>query len=167
MAVAAPPTNASNVDLVRWAFETLNAHDVEPLKQFWTNSTVERFPDRTCRGAEEIAAYFHELFTGIPDWRFEIKGIAGEGDHVFIQWRATGTHSGPLLGIEPTGKPIALDGIDHFAFADGTVLSNFVVVDRLQLAEAIGLLPPDGSAADRAMKAAFNVKTKVAARLRR
>ena len=167
MAVAAPPTGASNAELIRWAFDTLNRHEVEPLKQFWTDSTVERFPDRTCRGADEIAAYFEDLFRAVPDWRFEIVGIAGDDEDVFVHWHATGTHRGPLLGIAPTGKRLELDGIDHFVLRDGKVVSNFVVLDQLQYARAIGMMPPDGSSADRAMKAAFNVKTKVAERVQR
>ena len=52
------PKQASNADLVRWAVERVNDHDVESLKLFWAKDAVERFPDRTCQGVEEIAAYF-------------------------------------------------------------------------------------------------------------
>lgn len=79
----------------------------------------------------------------------------------------TGTHSGPLLGVEPTGKALAIDGIDHFVMRDGKVVSNFVVVDQLQYARQIGMMPPDGSAPDRAMKGVFNARTKLAQRLKR
>jgi hypothetical protein len=40
-------------------------------------------------------------------------------------------------------------------------------VDQLQYAREIGMMPPDGSAADRAMKAAFNARTRLARRLKR
>jgi hypothetical protein len=43
MAVAAPPAEASNGELIRWAFDALNARDVSALKQFWTDETAERF----------------------------------------------------------------------------------------------------------------------------
>lgn len=84
MTVATPPTEASNAELIRWAFETLNSHDVAPLKQFWTADTVERFPDRTCRGAEELAAYFEDTFAALPDFHMEITAIAEQGDDVFV-----------------------------------------------------------------------------------
>ena len=71
------------------------------------------------------------------------------------------------IGIEPTGKQLAIDGIDHFVLRDGKVVSNFVVTDQLAYGRQIGMMPPDGSAADKAMKAAFNVRTKVARRLKR
>jgi steroid delta-isomerase-like uncharacterized protein len=167
MAIVAAPADVSNVELIRWAFEILNRHDPASLAQLYTAETVERFPDRTCRGGDEIVAYFEDVFAAIRDWHIEIVGIAEQGEDVFVQWHMTGTHSGPLLGIAPTGKKLAIDGIDHFVLRDGKVVSNFVVVDQLQYARQIGMMPPEDSSADRAMRGAFNAWTKLALRLRR
>lgn len=166
-AATAPPAEATNGDLVRWAFERLNQRDVDSLRQFWDDATVERFPDRTCTGADEIAAYFHDAMAAIPDWHMDIVALAEDGDHVFVRWHLTGTHRGPLLGIAPTNRPLAIDGTDHFTLRDGRVVSNFVVFDQMQYARQIGMMPPDASPADRALKAAFNARTRLAARLRR
>ncbi len=161
-----PPTQASNAEVIRWSFDRLNANDVDSLKQVWGPETVERFPDRTCRGSEELAAYFEEALAAIPDWRIEITSLVEHGDDVFVHWHLTGTHEGTLLGIEGTGKPLAIDGMDHFVVRDGKVVSNFVVFDQIQYARQIGMMPPDGSAADKAMKAAFNARTKLMQKLR-
>jgi steroid delta-isomerase-like uncharacterized protein len=166
MSIATAPTDVSNAELIRWSFDTLNRHDIAALKQLWTDQTVERFPDRTCRGPDEIAAYFEDTIAAVPDLHLEVVTLAEDGEHVFVQWHLTGTHKGPLLGIEPTGKPLAIDGIDHFVVRDGKVASNFVVVDQLQYGRQIGMMPPDGSAGDRAMKAAFNARTKLAKKMR-
>jgi steroid delta-isomerase-like uncharacterized protein len=167
MAIAAAPTAVSNAELIRWAFDILNSHDAASLGQLYTAETVERFPDKTCHGGEEIVAYFEDVFAAVPDWNIQIVGLAEQGDDVFVRWHMTGIHSGPLLGVAPTGKALAIDGIDHFVVRDGKIVSNFVVVDQLQYARQIGMMPPDGSAADRAMKGAFNAGTKLARRLKR
>jgi steroid delta-isomerase-like uncharacterized protein len=167
MATATTSTEAANPELVRAAFEALNNHDVPALKHFWSQETVERFPDRTCRGADEIAAYFEDTLAAIPDLHMEVISVAAQGDDVFVHWHLTGTHRGPLLGIEPTGKPLAIDGIDHFVIRDGKVVSNFVVADQMQYGRQIGMMPPDGSAADKGMKAVFNARTKLLQRVRR
>ncbi len=165
---AAPPETATNAELIRWAFDIINTHDVTPLKPYWTESTHERFPNATCVGAEEIGAYFEAAFAAVPDFHIEIVGLAEQGDDVFVQWRITGTHSAAAWqGIAPTGKSIVLDGIDHFVVREGKVKSNFVVFDQLQFARQIGMMPADGSTADRAMKAAFNGKTRLLQRIRR
>ena len=93
----------------------------------------------------------------MPDWQMEVVSIAADGDDVFVHWHLTGTHTGPLLGIEPTGKPLAVDGMDHFVVRDGKVVSNFVIFDQMQYARQIGMMPPDGSSADKAVKSAFNL----------
>ena len=167
MATATAPTDVSNAELIRWAFEILNRHDADSLAQLYTPTTVERFPDRTCHGGDEIVSYFRDVFAAVPDWNMQIVGLAEQGDDVFVQWHLTGTHSGPLLGVGPTGKALAIDGIDHFVVRDGKVVSNFVVVDQLQYARQLGMMPADGSAADRAMKSAFNARTKLVRRLKR
>ena len=162
MSLATPPASATNAELIRWAFDALNRQDIDALRQSWTPETEERFPDRTCRGEEEIAAYFEALLAALPDFHMEIVNLAEAGEDVYVQWILTGTHTGaPFQGIEATGKRLTLDGIDHFVVRDGRVASNFVISDQLQFARQIGLIPPEGSAADRAMKAAFNLKTRL------
>lgn len=154
-------STSSNAELIRSSFEALNRGDVASLRQYWTDETVERFPDQTCRGADELAAYFERTLAAISDWRIEVRSIVEQGDDVFVQWRLSGLHTGPIQGIEPTGKPIEVDGIDHFVVRDGKVVSNFVVFDQMQYARQLGLLPVEGSTGDKAFKAAFNAKTKV------
>jgi steroid delta-isomerase-like uncharacterized protein len=165
--VSTPPASATNAELVRWSFEVLNTRDIAPLREFWTQDTVDRFPDRTCRGADEIAAYFEEVFAALPDFQIEVREIVEQGDHVFAQWHLTGKHTGAdFQGIEATGRPLEIDGMDHFVLRDGKVVSNFVVYDQMQFARQIGLMPRDGSGADRALKLAFNAKTTLEKRIR-
>src|SRR3954468_864400 len=122
-APAAPATGASNAELIRWTFEVLNSHDVTPLRGVWTADTVERFPDGTYRGADQLAAYFENLFRAIPDFHMEVMALAEDGDAVFVRWHLTGTHTGPgFAGLEPTGRSVALDGMDHFTVRDGSIL---------------------------------------------
>lgn len=167
MAVATPPVGASNGEIVRWAFEMINAHDVQALRQLWTADTFERFPSGTCHGADEMARYFEVLFAAVPDVHMNVLAVGESGADVFAHWHLTGTHSGaPFEGIEPTGRAVAIDGMDHFVLRDGSVATNFVVFDQMQFARQIGMLPPEASAGDRATKAAFNAKTRLAARLR-
>ena len=79
MAIATAPTDVSNAELIRWAFEILNRHDAASLGQLYTAETVERFPDKTCHGGDEIVAYFEDVFAAVPDWKIEIVGLAEQG----------------------------------------------------------------------------------------
>jgi steroid delta-isomerase-like uncharacterized protein len=154
------PTNS---ELAQQVLDALSAHDLAALREIWADDVVERFPDKTCRGKDELAAYFADLFAALPDFRMEKVSAVEEGDTVFVRWRMTATHTGGQFnGIDPTGKAIALDGVDEITFRDGRMTSNFVIFDQMEVGRQLGLLPPDGSPPDRALKAAFNAKTKVA-----
>jgi predicted ester cyclase len=160
-------TESSPGALVATLFERVNAHDLPGIRGYWRADTEERFPDGTRRGPDEIGAWFEEVFAASPDLRVEVVSLLEQGDEVFVRWKASGTHTGgPFQGIAATGNRFELDGVDHFVIRDGHVATNFVIFDQMQFARAVGALPADGSAPDRALRAAFNAKTRVVERIR-
>lgn len=160
MAGEAFSVDASPSEIVRWVFDRLNAHDLASLRPFWTEDTVEHFPDATCRGPEEVTAYFTDKFAAIEGFRLRVVAIAESGNDVLVHWRLTGRHTGMLLGVAGTGRSLEIDGSDHFVLRDGRALTNTVVFDQMAFARQVGLMPPDGSAADKALKQVFNAKTR-------
>jgi len=166
MAVTDLPETTSPGELIRWSVGRLNAQDLASVRRLWTSDTHQRFPDRECRGPDEIAQYFQDGFDAIGGFHLEIVNLSEHGAHVYMHWHLTGVHQGVFSGIAATGKPLAIDGIDHFTVRDGKVVSNFVIFDQLQYALQVGMAPPEGSPADRAVKAAFNAKSRLAAKLR-
>ncbi|MFD6388756.1 ester cyclase [Nocardia sp. NPDC060259] len=164
----APPKNGSHTELVRWAFGRLHAQDVDSLRgSWWTADTVVYLPTGTCRGADEIAAYFEQTFAAVADLDLAIVAIAESDEDVFVHWHLTGRHVGTYFGIDGTGARIDFEGMDHFVLADRKVATNTVRYDQMEFARQIKLLPPDGSLADQALKAAFNAKTRVMGLTRR
>jgi predicted ester cyclase len=152
-----PPTDGGPEALVRWVFNVLNRHDVDAYRQVLAPDAIERLPSRTLHGADAISAYARELFTALPDAAFTLLALVGEGEEVMVRWRLAGTHSGgPLEGLEPTGRRVDLDGVDHHTVRDGRLVSTFVVVDRVQLARQLGLVPEEGSRLEVGVRTAFN-----------
>ena len=169
MADAATETR-SPTEVAREVFdEVLNRRDPNALIQYWDDDIVEEFPIvGTVRGRDQARAYFAETFAALPDFHIDAQRIVGEGETVFVKWRVTGTFSGaPWMGIEPTGSRVELDGMDCFTFRDGVVIHNHVIYDGASFARQIGMLPPHGSTADRAMTKAFNARVRLRKRLRR
>jgi steroid delta-isomerase-like uncharacterized protein len=157
----------TNTDIALKVFQGINAHDTGAMRAVWAPDVQERFPDKTCHGPDELAAHFEGLFASMPDFHMEVVSHVEDGETVFVRWVLTGKHTGaPFSGIEKTGASIRLDGMDQFTIRDGKVAENFVVFDQMEVGRQLGLLPPDGSAPDRALKAAFNAKTKVAEKIR-
>lgn len=57
---------------------------------------------------EEAASTWTIAF---PDLRVENENIISERDLVCIQWHAYGTHLGVYKEMNPTGNPVAADGV--------------------------------------------------------
>ena len=152
-------TTTSAAAVARAVFDAFNAHDATALRKLWADDVTERFPDATITGPDALAAYFQELWAGLPDVRLEPVAIVEDGEDVLVRWHLTATHAGTFQGVKPTGKALTADGFDHMTIRDGKMAANFVVFDRQGLAQQLGLLPSDGSAQERVMKAAFNART--------
>jgi steroid delta-isomerase-like uncharacterized protein len=114
---------------------------------------------------EEVVAWFRGFFDAVPDLHMEVEDVAVAGEpgreRVTVRWRITGTFSGaPYVGIEPTGRPVDMRGMDMIEVEDGRVAGNNVYYDQLAFARQIGMLPAEGSLGDRLMTGAFNLVTK-------
>ena len=63
--------------------------------------------------------------------------------------------------MEATGRPVELRGVDMIEIADGKNVTNTAYYDGMAFARGAGLLPPQDSGAERAMKSAVNAATRL------
>jgi len=148
---------------VRSYFEAMNNRDVEAMVGHWHEDGVDDMvPVGVLRGRDEMRQYFSSLFAATPDARTTVTRLVAGEQSCAVEWRIEGTFEGaPYLGIEPTGKHVEVRGLDLFELEDGEFVTNTGYFDGASFARQIGMLPADGSGADRAMKSAFNAVTKL------
>jgi hydroxyacylglutathione hydrolase len=154
--------------VARRYFAAIGDRDLDAAVAMWAEGGRE-----TVRGQVDVTApegvrsYIGGLLDAIPDLRFEILSTTTQDDRCAVQWRLTGTFAGPgsMLGLQPTGHPIAVEGIDLLTIRDGEIQSNDAFPDSIAVPRQIGMMPPQGSTADQRMMAAFNAKTRVTSRL--
>ena len=79
-----------------------------------------------------------------PDSHVTFDELIVSGDTVVGRWRATGTHTGPLPGLPPTGKPIALGGITIYRIADGKIIEAWEQLDMLGMWQQLGVVSLPG-----------------------
>lgn len=144
------------------SFDDLNAHDLSD-PSYWGPDTVYTVPSvGVLRGREQIVAYFEEMLAALPDLIMEVERVLQEGRFTVVQWNATGTfRGGRLQGFESTGGRLTFRGCDVMECDGDLIRFNTVYYDSAVLARQIGVLPPEGSAAEKAMRAAFNAATRV------
>jgi steroid delta-isomerase-like uncharacterized protein len=148
---------------VRSYLEAMNNRDPEAMVAHWREDGVEDIVAvGVLRGRDELGDYFTSLFAAIPDAQTTITRLVAGEQSCAVEWRLEGTLSGaPLMGIEPTGAHVEIRGFDLIELEDDQIVSNTVYFDGMSIARQIGILPADGSGADRAMKSAFNAVTKL------
>ena len=150
-------------------FDAIAAHDLDAMVACWKAGAVDHLgPVGAVRAPDGIRAYFEELFGAFPDLRYEVLDMIVDGDRVAVRWRARGTFTGrPFDGIEANGAHAEIEGLDLARIEDGLLVENYGYWDDAAVARQLGLLPARGSSAERGMKAAFNARTRLAAKLRR
>ena len=149
-------------ETVRSYFDAVIARDPDAMAEHWADEGIEEIlPVGIFRGPEEVKAWFTELFTAIPDFEMTVERVLSQENDVLVQWRASGTfRGGPLMGVEATGRRLELRGLDWLEVEGDKVVRNTAFSDGSALARGMGLLPPQGSAAEKAMFGAFNAFTK-------
>jgi steroid delta-isomerase-like uncharacterized protein len=86
-----------------------------------------------------IARFAETLFTSFPDLGFEISSNVETSGGVVLEWIMSGTNTGSLRGLPPTGKRIALPGIDVIRVSGDRIASLRGYLDRQTMLEQLGL----------------------------
>jgi steroid delta-isomerase-like uncharacterized protein len=162
--------SAETAEVARSYFEAVRRRDVEAMESHYVKGPIGRIHglvDLEVGG--NYRAWFESLFRAFPDWKFEILDIVAEGDRAAVEWRATGTFSGDARfeGMEPNGAKVEVQGCDVVTIRDGKLVDNQAYTSGTEIARQLGVLPPQGSVAERGMTGALNLKTRATKLLRR
>ena len=85
------------------------------------------------------------VFGAFPDLTMQVDDIFGAGDKVVVRFTMTGTNSGPLFGLPPTGRKVTMTGIGIYRFAPhGRIVEEWYENDAIGQMRQLGLLPGDG-----------------------
>jgi predicted ester cyclase len=151
-------------------FEAIAARDIDAMAEQWAPGGIDHF-----YGMEDVVApqglrrFFGEMFRAVPDFSMSVMDMVAYGEKAAVRWAGTGTFNGEgkFQGVAPTGARIELEGLDIFTIRDGLIQENHAFTNGMEMARQMGVMPPMGSAPDRAMMGALNAKTKAAAKLRK
>ena len=164
----AKPRRSARVKAVEEAartyFDAVTARDPDAMAACWHPDGVEDIiPLGVFRGPDAVRNLFGEMFRAMPDFEFTVTRIVADHEAAAVQWRATGTFTGGRFqGIEPNGRRVELRGTDVVEIDDeGRITRNTAAYDGAAFARGIGMLPPENSGAEKAMRGAFNAVTKL------
>jgi steroid delta-isomerase-like uncharacterized protein len=133
----------ANKAIVLRAEEFWNTGDMAIADEVYSVDFVNHDP--TAPDVRDLASYKEfaaAVRAGMPDFHVTNQCMVAEGDMVAGRWTATGTQTGELVGIPPTGKQATWTGITIYRFADGKVVEAWWSKDLVGLLEQLGVMPP-------------------------
>jgi predicted ester cyclase len=93
-------------------------------------------------GPEGMQAVIDVWRTAFPDGVMELDAIHCADDRVATRFRFTGTHTGPLVVVEPSGKRATVGGMAISRVVDGKIASHWCEIDRAAVMQQIGVAGP-------------------------
>jgi len=110
--------------------ESENVHDFDTTIGTFAHPRYELIAtDRVHDGEAAVRAYFKESRTAFPDQRNELISLRHADDAVIVEFWLLGTHRGPLLGIEPTGREFRCRMTAFFLFEGADLTCERVYFD--------------------------------------
>jgi steroid delta-isomerase-like uncharacterized protein len=136
-----------NKAILRRVYQAFSSGDLAALDGLFAADFVDHtaLPGQApgLAGTKQTIALFRAAF---PDMQLAVEDLVAEGDRVAARVSMRGTHRGALLGIAPTGKRVAMAGMDLVRFAGGRIVERRGQEDMLGLMQQLGAIPAPGQA---------------------
>jgi steroid delta-isomerase-like uncharacterized protein len=168
MAINSETTGAASV--ARGYFEAVGRRDLDAMTAFYEpGGTGEIHGLVELRVPDTYRDWFGGLFRAFPDFRMEILDVMATGDKAAVRWHATGRFDGEgsFEGLRPNGASVDVQGCDVLTIREGRIHRNDAYMNGAEMARQLGALPPAGSAPEKALTAALNLKTRLVEAVRR
>jgi steroid delta-isomerase-like uncharacterized protein len=89
-------------------------------------------------GRNEWRSYRDAVRSGSPDFHNEVVTLVAQGSHAAARLLYTGTHTGVLAGLSPTGRRFSYAGAAFFTADAGQLTSAWVLGDLNALRQQLG-----------------------------
>lgn len=146
-----------------------NNHDVGEFLSLLTEDIIWIDPSRPAPiiGRAGVRDFLNESLEAFPDLRFQNDTDPPHrilsGDQVSWAWVMEGTMLGNLNppGFAPTGRRFSVEGVDVWGLRDDKIAHYRTFYDLSHVAKQLGLLPENGSLAERAVVTLQRLGTRI------
>ncbi len=136
-------TTEENKQLVlRWRKEVWagNKRNLSLIDEFYAPNCTVYETGTAHRGRDAFKQRLETYFSAfVIDSKTDF--IVGEGDMVAIRDTMRFKHTGPFLGIAPTGKEATISTNDIYRIVDGKIVEQWVEGNMPALLQQLGILP--------------------------
>ncbi|MBO3749429.1 ester cyclase [Streptosporangiaceae bacterium NEAU-GS5] len=133
-----------NMEVVqRFMDEVQNARGYDKVTEFCRPDQVLDHPELggPVRGLAILEEKINDMVRAFPDMHFATEEMIAEGDQVAVRFTLTGTQTGWLGPVKPSGKPIVQSGMAVYDMKDGKIQEVRIREDLLQMLDQLGAIP--------------------------
>ena len=121
--------------------EAVNTGRFDFFDQVVAPNCVDHDPaDGQVPGPAGYRMFFSGMRTAFPDLSVTPEIIVQDEDTIAFAYTLTGTHTGPLGKIPPTGKKVKIRGMQISKFKDGKMVERWGSSDERTLLRQIGII---------------------------
>lgn len=135
----------SEAVLRRWFEEIWNRRNVDVVDELLATDGVLHDAAMSAGCAvtgAQFKAQARALLNAFPDLRFAIDQVVADEECAAVRVTITGTHTGPGLGVPPTGRAIRITSMSMGRVRDGRLVEGWDNVDYLGLFAQLGMTEP-------------------------
>jgi predicted ester cyclase len=117
--------------------DVLNHGHLDALPTYMTADVVSHAPGVAsgCAGARR---FIETLVSAFPDFHCTIDAVAAADDELVARLTVTGTHSGTLLGLLPTGRRVRVSAFGAWQLREGQCAEQWLQLDMPGLLQQLG-----------------------------
>jgi steroid delta-isomerase-like uncharacterized protein len=109
---------------------------------FAADAKAYGLPGGPMQGPAGFRPVFQAFRGAFPDIHIEIERTMSAADSVAACCRVTGTHTGSMPGLPPTGRRIDFQGMVMATVTNGQVHECWNCFDFLTMYQQLGVMPP-------------------------
>jgi predicted ester cyclase len=145
--MATADSRAANEQVVREMNEAVWSADGRPdaIDDHFAEEVVAHEPGETLEGREALKTMAREFREAFPDMSSKLEFTVCERDLVTTYYTVSGTNTGSLWGMEPTGKSGEIHGIAIYRIDDGMIVESWHEHDRVGMLQQLGVIPEFGA----------------------
>lgn len=124
-------------------FSAIQARDFDALRGLFTSESVHTSGDGAEQtGPEAVVGEVAGFVEAFPDLRIDIRHQhVPDPSRSIIEYTFTGTHSGPLDDVAPTGRTVAVPACSVLEGDDGTIRRESDYYDTMAMLAQLGVAP--------------------------
>lgn len=119
--------------------EAINSGNLEKLREVVAQDVKDHDPaPNQGPGPQGYIDFFTMMRNAFPDMQVEVEKMVADEDNVAFAYTLTGTHKGDFMGVDGTGTPIKIRGMQISRFKNGKMVERWGSSDELGILKQIG-----------------------------